>query len=327
MLLDAPLSRELGQGKGQEYEHEEKDEDGATLISDLAQDESFEFDYILNTVIPNLIFQNIRPSALCINTMTVVCKPSANTVRFSIPVVKEILLKRQECGELEEGMTISTKGLGKNCIIFKWIQKLETDDKKKTRNISIKMFGNGSIHIVGVTRPIDALLISNYFLNYFNDIQRSTDLPSSDSSHSSTTSIDPTCLTGVTETYSICMIQSNFEIDYAIRFKEFREHWDVKGGDIIYNKESRHPGLHIKFGELSTSCIIFASGKILITGAKKPEHLEDIYKSVTAFIDRKKDFITQERIVPEKKIPQKRGRKRKAEHDAFYDNFDVNLEL
>lgn len=312
---------------GGEEEGEEEEQDEESLVSNQAQDESLEFDYILNTIIPNLTFQNIRPSALCINTMTVVCKPSANTVRFSIPVVKQILLKRQECEELEEGMTISTKGLGKNCIIFKWIQKLEDiDDKKKTRNISIKMFGNGSIHIVGVTRPIDALLISNYFLNFFNDIQRSTD--SIDPSISSIdSSIDPTCLTGETETYSICMIQSNFEVDYAIRFKEFREHWDVSGGDIIYNKESRHPGLHIKFGESSTSCIIFASGKILITGAKKPEHLEVVYKSVTDFIDRKKDFITQEKIVPEKKIPQKRGRKRKAEHDAFYDNFDVNIEL
>lgn len=334
------------------------------LLSIKAQDESYEFDYILGTVIPNLKFHNIRPTPLSINTMTIVCKPSTNTVRFSIQNVKPILTKKQDQGELEDGLTLSTKGLGKNCIIFKWNQKLEkragesdggnkheektkteTNTKTKTktkttRNISIKMFGNGSIHIVGITRPIEALLISNYFLNLFDDIQRdsmrsihddqktrSEKASSQDIHEKNDSNIDPTCLTGGTELYSICMIQSNFEIDYAVRFKEFREHWDVTGGDIIYNKESRHPGLHIKFSELSTSCIIFTSGRILITGARKAEHLEDVYKSVTDFIDRKKEFVTQERLVLEKGPPQKRGRKRKAEHDAFYDDFDVSREL
>lgn len=314
-------------------------------LSEDAQEESYHFTYILETILPDLIFQNIRPTPLKINTMTVVCKPFDDSIRFSIPNLKQIVLQKQEKGELDEGMTISTKGLGKNCIIFKWAQPIDntdTDGNEKTKNISIKMFRNGSIHIVGVTRPIEALLISNYFFNFFQTIHveennledknlEETMEKKLEETHSADPHIDPhidkTCLTGMTESYSICMIQSNFEIDYALRFSEFREHWDVEAGDIIFNKESRHPGLQIKFKEMSTSCILFTSGKILITGATKPEHLEDVYKTVCDFINRKKNIVTQPRVVREKKIPQKRGRKRKAEHDAFYAEFDIEKDL
>lgn len=294
----------------------------STNISQQAEDESFEFDYTLKTIIPSLSFKNIKASSLKINTMTVVCKPSLASLKFSIPDLKNILIEKQKRGELEEGMTLSTKCLGKNCIIFKWIQKIEGIDSsshdKETRNISIKVFGNGSIHIVGVTRPIYALLISNYFLNFFEDIQRRGNvIPST----------DPSCLTGMTETYSICMIQSNFEVDRAILLKEFREKWDVVSGSIVYNKDSRHPGLQIKFKELSTSCILFSSGKILITGATEADHLENVYKIVCEFIDKNFECVTKQCVVVEKKIPGKRGRKRKAEHDAFYEEFDIEKEL
>ena len=300
-------------------------------LSEDAQEESYEFTYILDTILPDLIFHNIQPTPLKINTMTVVCKPFDDGIRFSIPKLKLIVLQKQEKGELDEGMTVSTKGLGKNCIIFKWAQPIDNTDtygnkKIRIRNISIKMFGNGSIHIVGVTRPIEALLISNYFYNFFQTIHVE-EKKKLEETHPADPLIDKTCLTGMTESYSICMIQSNFEIDYALRFSEFREHWDVEAGDIIFNKESRHPGLQIKFKEMSTSCILFTSGKILITGATKPEHLEDVYKTVCDFIDRKKDIVTQPRVVQEKKIPQKRGRKRKAEHDAFYAEFDIEKDL
>lgn len=302
-------------------------------LTQQADDESFEFDYILESIIPGLRFKNINASSLKVNTMTVVCKPSKQAFQFSVPDIKKVLIVKQEQGELDEGMTLSTKCLGKNCIIFKWTHTIRQDEGKK--NISIKVFGNGSIHIVGVTRPIQALLISNYFFNLFEDILRdglsnhALDGQRNETLYDLSKPItrDLSCVTGLTDTYSICMIQSNFEIDRALFLKEVREQWDIETGSIIYNKDSRHPGLQIKFKDISTSCILFASGKILITGATKPEHLEDVYKIVCEFIDRKHETVTHARVQVEKKTPGKRGRKRKAEHDAFYEEFDIQKEL
>lgn len=276
-----------------------------------------ELNQVLEHAIPNLEFTNIHPTPLKVNTMTVVCKTTLSNYNTSISDLKQYI----EENPIERDMVVSKKNLGKTTIIVKWVQKFSD---ATSRNIAAKLFGNGTIHITGVTNPHEAVIISDFFTRYIQDTLHT--LAKRHSANGATTNNSDINIdtSNTTTNYTICMIQSNFDVRRQISLPDARTRWNCQDTQVIYNID-KHRTLHIKFSDVRTSAIIFPSGKVLITGARQPSHLLHVYNQVVSFIDAEYDHITSP-IVTVVKVPKKRGRKRKAEHDAFYSD-DILLTL
>ena len=274
---------------------------------------SEEFDRLLEKDIPSYgpCMQYLRLSGLRINTMTVVCYTNLENCNSHIPTWRAYIQENP----IEDGIVLSEKSMGKNVLIFKWPQKWGPH-LMQTKNISAKVFGNGSIHITGVTAPAEAVLIADFLCRYFQTTF-------SDAVHPNKEKTGEQNLQGCVTRMEICMIQSNFDLGVAVSLPEAHESWKEEGTRTVFNVE-KHRALNVKFEDThkSLSAFIFSSGKVLITGARTPDHLFRVYKRVTAFFDRPFDNIVQLRTIIVK-VPKKRGRKRKAENALDY-NLDLS---
>lgn len=281
---------------------------------------SVDFRHETSTIIPSFLseFERITPSNLTINTMTVSCKTSLQNFNSIIPALKDYLIEKP----IEDGIELSEKSMGKNVLIFKipqrWGQNMEF-----RKNISAKVFGNGSIHITGVTSPSEAILVSDYLCRYFYASPILKDKVKVDPNENECPK---------TTEVNICMIQSNFDTGVQISLPEAYALWMKETNDkekektrVVFNTEKHH-ALHIKFLSVSPSlsAIIFSTGKVLITGARKPGQLSHAYHKICSFFDNSptSSSIISPRVVLVK-IPKKRGRKRKAEHSLDYN--DISL--
>lgn len=265
----------------------------------------------MNTEIPSYIsnFDCLTPSILTINTMTVSCKTSLKQFNSFLPYLKEYLTENP----IEDGIIISTSTMGKNAIILKISQKWG-EDLEFQKNISAKLFGNGAVHITGVTLPTEAVLISDYLCKYMSTLPFLREEKGEEGEGEEEITIKTTEI-------NVCMIQSTFDLGEHISLPEAYQRWIKERTNSIANKKERvifnpekHHALHIKFTSVcpSLSSIIFSSGKVIITGARKPGDLSHAFNEICTFFDNitRPSSIVYPRVIIEK-IPKKRGRKRK----------------
>lgn len=259
---------------------------------DVATKESKDFADVLHTQIPEAAraYDACRPMALTISTMTVVCKSTLGTV--NIATLRSYLVDNPD--GIGKGLEMSAKTMGNNAVIMKW-------KKDVTRNISAKVFSTGCFHITGVKDPLEAAVISTFFCRQIDQIT------------------DASIASEFTD-YTICMINSYFAIPFDVTLPRLRD--CLKGADadvdIVHNPE-KHPGLQLKLKAISTSVFVFSSGKIIVTGAKSPSDLLNAYKYICNVLEEHFVACCQEKQV-HVKVKGKRGRKKKAEQDAFYNN-------
>jgi len=272
---------------------------------------SSSFTDVIEKQLPSLVYSYITPSTLNINTMTIVCKTNLTNFNTHVCDFKEYISKNP----IEDGITLSEKSMGKNVIIIRWNQKWGEDNNHQ-KNISAKVFGNGSIHITGVTMPYEAILISDFLSKFFSKL-----IDKNENNKPEAKTLD----------FTICMIQSNFSIGRHIRLAESYQIWQDKGYENKFGASAlfdyeKHRVLHLKFTDEKTSVLIFSTGKILITGARSPEHLHNSYDKTCTFFDQNIDDITfiKEIDVNDIKIPKKRGRKRKIDQISAYETIDIN---
>lgn len=264
---------------------------------------SCEYDDMIQDL-QNRDYSFINPTPLKIANMTIVCK--INQGISSLTDFKDELEKTP----LSTGIKVSKHSLGKNCIILKWNQPIEIKKDKekekrvKPKKLAAKIFTNGSVHITGVDRPVKAVVISNFISMYLQRLYNKENIDTDD-----------------TKSFSICMIQSTFDVGYRLDLYKFKNSWNDKLTFI--NTNNNHPALQIKYlnenmnnEEKNKTCIfVFSTGKILITGAKTVQELRNAYISVSEFIGKNEELCSEIPI----KIPQKRGRKRKIDMINKYD--------
>ena len=284
-------------------------------VLESAQSSSVKFQNVIREEIPSFIetLTNINPTGLKINTMTICCKTKLSELEklpFKMYDLRTYFIENP----FEEGIEVSQKSMGKNVIMFKWTQTYG-DDNEFSKRICCKVFGNGAMHITGVTSPVEAVLICNHFVSRFESHPFFVD--ESKKSEETKESND------FTSDFTICMIQSSFDTHLRIRLDELYKQWNDSSLSLLFNNEKHH-AVQVKFKEIhkSLSAFIFSTGRILITGAVLPEHLNHAFTKVCSYLDQHSFELTTKRI-DIVKIPQKRGRKRKAEHDITYENIVI----
>lgn len=279
-----------------------------------------EFENVINKELPSLTFTLLRPSTLSINTMTIVCTTNLQSFMTKINDIKEYITKYPLGG----GIVLSEKSMKNNALVFSWVQKY--DDGKKDKNISAKVFGNGCIHITGVTSPYEAVLVSNYFCTYFGKLDEkmssdeSQDIVNNDKDEGEEDEDD-----FETTEIKICMIQSNFDLGITLDLRKVVDMWgeNETNTSVNYNAEKFH-ALNIRFVDIKVTSLIFSSGKVLITGAKEPSHLQKAYTTICDFFNKKRDIVFREPVTkPVRTEPAKRGRKRKVDQMEMYNNLDI----
>ncbi len=303
-------------------------------VLESAQSSSLQFQNVLKEEIPSYIktLMNINPTGLKINTMTICCKSKLSDLE-QLPFKMNDLRNYFMQHPFEEGIEVSNKSMGKNVIMFRWTQKYG-DNNEFSKRICCKVFGNGAMHVTGVTSPVEAVLICNHFVSRFethpffnkNGLTESTESEGSEGSERSERSERSEGSEGSkdnTSEFTICMIQSSFDTYLRIRLDELYKQWNDPSLSLLFNNEKHH-AVQVKFKEThkSLSAFIFSTGRILITGAVLPEHLNHAFTKVCSYLDQHSLELTTKRV-DVVKIPQKRGRKRKADHDITYQNISL----
>lgn len=261
------------------------------MILDAALDESAALSDALQKI-ENYSFQNIKHLPLKISNCTISCFTS-KPISLTIESLKEYVVSHP----VAENIKISKKSLGKNCLILKIVTQ--------NKNIAIKLFLNGSIHITGVTKPCEAVSISDFFCTYFSKMEEEKE----EERH--------------TLRYTINMIQSTFSIvNTKILLSDVKSRWECEDTQIINNE--KHAACQIRFTKINTSVFIFSTGKIMITGAKNADHLYTCFETVGRFLDQNQALVCMA-FEPQAKEPKKRGRKRKLEQDDFYAKIMQNI--
>lgn len=244
-------------------------------------------------------YSNISPNDVKISTMTVTAYTNIKTIH-----VEKIIQLCDEVGDEsnfpDESFKLSTKRRFKNCLIFK-VQFDSPLSKNKKRNVAINIFRTGVFNITGVICLEEADTIVTYiyeklknrdFLEMTDDILETT--------------------------IQIKMINSSFCIgSFNLDLFELQNALNASNTNkeemIVKFNPSTHPGLQVKLkiSDTYTTCIIFGSGKALITGAKSESSLGIVYDFITKFIDEKYSLFCQIKPAVVPCSPKKRGRKRK----------------
>lgn len=253
-----------------------------------------------------VLYTNITPNDVKISTMTV----TAYTNIKNIHVEKILKLCEDEPNFPDESFTLSTKRRFKNCLIFK-VQFDSPLSKKKIRNVAINIFSTGVFNITGVLCIEEAETIVAYIYEKLKDrdlLESSADVLE--------TNIQ---IKMINSSFCIGLFNLDlFELQNALNSQNdlnaLNSQNDLNGFKMILKfNPSTHPGLQIKIkvDDTYTTCIIFGSGKALITGAKSISSLSVVYDFITKFIDEKYILFCHVKPAVIPSSPKKRGRKRK----------------
>lgn len=277
------------------------------MIAEKANNDSKQLESLIDET-KQVNFVHIYPKPLNISNIVVSTKININ-IASSFDNFKEYSEKHP----MGEDIHLSKKSLGRSCIIYKWNQKYE-NEKIKSKNISVKVFKNGSLHITGVTFPDEAVIISECIRDYIKLYENTILCSESPEEEEDEEKI---------HSYNLIMIQSTFDLGVTINLPKLLELWNIEDTFAITN--DKHSAIQIKYQKNKTSTFIFSTGKILITGCKNSTQLQSAHKNVCDFFENNFDkemYHKKEDLV---KIPKKRGRKSKMELDALYNSKKIHL--
>lgn len=137
---------------------------------------------------------------------------------------------------------------------------------------SVKVFNNGSMHITGCTSPTEFVDVASTVCALLGDVAGLESKAGTEGIH-------------LTD-FSIQMINLNFAAGTHVYLKRLRDVCTSMGFVASYDADV-YPGLNVKLpvdGQRVT-VLIFRSGKIIITGAKKSCHLQQAHEIITRVLD------------------------------------------
>lgn len=201
-----------------------------------------------------------RKHVLKISTMTMVGELDIDSLQsLDLKNIKQYVEKNKKFVQTKytdnnKDFTVTKRGKIKKTFFNQLTINYEDISKK-----SIKIFTNGKYQITGLSSYIESILLSKEICSWIKECNEGMHVK--------------------IKTLNIGMINSNFKVAYNINLQELQR--------IIienYNIYSRYdpdtyPAINIKYVRLSriVSIFIFASGNIVITGAKCIIDIKDCY--------------------------------------------------
>lgn len=262
-----------------------------------------------HTSLQSMKFSQLQTHDIAIATITTTMRPTNKSVIDMVQVANSVsqlgndfnIRVKQDKLKGKDKAKTNKKFL--NCIIF--------ENNDSSNNIVTKLFSNGSMHITGSKNVVDAFQ-NGYKLYQFLKLQAADTL-----------------------TISVQMINATYSIGIGINVAELFQYiltMHTSNTQIIpkLNKHN-HPALIIAYHDTKEvskkiTVLIFTTGKIIITGAQKAHDIHNTFDVITNIIDKaiaEKPHIRNDAFLKLPKVAgeqKKRGRKRKADTAAFYDN-------
>jgi len=115
------------------------------------------------------------------------------------------------------------------------------------------------------------------------------------------------------------LFNTNFSIGKALNMALLHQEIIKEFRHATFNPDLPLKGIKIPFSKnnQSVAIIIYAKGRIVMTGAKEISLVVDAYRAIVGFLDEHPEVMS-ELQADLKKVPGKRGRKRKSEVDLIY---------
>lgn len=243
------------------------------------------------------------PDELSISTMTITC--NFDTLIDIINVGKYM--------DLDKGKVVCVK-FGPNNSIIRTLIKLKRKKKTTTKNrknfynqatvivavnedryVNVKLFKNGSIQMTGCQSYENFTIAMKTLCEVLKKKKIVYDKVSKKFSSKEFVSKTDNVTVDKIFNVKIRMINSNFNIGFLVNRKKLNELM-VSAGEKSNFSPERHSGVIIKYlyEEKDTiSVFVFESGAVIITGAKKREHLIEAYKFITAKLYENYDKIVK----------------------------------
>lgn len=123
------------------------------------------------------------------------------------------------------------------------------------------------------------------------------------------------------------MFNTNFSIGKGLLMSDLHQRLVAKYPYVTFNPDLPLKGIKIPFTDQgqSVSIIIYAKGKIVMTGAKDIDLVVKAYKSITEFLEAHPEVMVElQAELP--KVPKKPGRKRKSDEAQLYNDLLEKLE-
>jgi TATA-box binding protein (TBP) (component of TFIID and TFIIIB) len=131
----------------------------------------------------------------------------------------------------------------------------------KAGSTSIKVFSNGAIHVTGAKSPIHFMEVMSRVCTTLGAV-----LPSTPTLHTASTS----------------MINAIFSTARRLPLRILRQALDDAGHSASYDPDA-YPGINAKIESITV--MIFTTGNVIISGAKTPQRISEVYKTVCRVID------------------------------------------
>lgn len=135
----------------------------------------------------------------------------------------------------------------------------------KSDSTSIKIFSNGAVHVTGARNLVHFLDIIDRVCTALGSLMTTQPL---------------------LESASISMINATFGARRLLPLQIMRQAFENAGHAASYDPET-YPGINAKIlvSEKVVTVLVFTTGNVIISGAKTPEHVSDVYCVVCAIIN------------------------------------------
>lgn len=198
----------------------------------------------------------IAPTPVALSTMTITARTSATSVCRDSMMIAASLVD----GDGPIGLASSKKRKRPMATFYNQVT-LRYDTK------SVKVFNNGTMHITGCRSPADFVEVASTVCGLMENTA------------------------GVAEDvrvldFQVQMINLNFGVGRELFLQDLRDACAGLGLIASYDSDV-YPGLNVKTevdGQRVT-ILMFKSGKVIMTGAKTPRHLEEAHRVITAILD------------------------------------------
>jgi len=162
------------------------------------------------------------------------------------------------------------------------------------RFTNIKLFKNGSIQMTGCKYLSDANIAIN---KLFNKLKEKL-IVKTDNTEKEITFVDEPEKLSVNK-FKIDLINTNFGVSYLINKEKLFNILTNKG--VLCRLSAIHSCVNIKYKIINeqdkyVSIFVFQTGNIIITGAKKAEHIKETYNYIVQFLNQNKQNIMKKDI-------------------------------
>ena len=147
-------------------------------------------------------------------------------------------------------------------------------------NKNIKVFPNGKIHMTGIKMAKEVKEITENVIEMMSSGNNTA------------------------ETVKTCLINSNLHINMGLNLNKMADMLQKEEEPNLtlpftFHDPNKYPGIRIKY--MDATCLIFASGAVMIAGAKSMESIINTHKYITKFIKKNKEELNCPELLKFKK--------------------------